>query len=269
MLPDSPLQLLRYFTSDAYQQEQREQERKVRESYQVCAAGGRWLRGPGTLFPCTFLLLCSPFPHFFSDLPDIEGRHAERPCCCSLSWWGPGTVWRAGPVWELHQLQEEGCLGAAAGTQEGGREGAVRAGGTGLLAWHKLVLNLRLWCCVQVLEGCPWVAPRPLYVLATSQPGREEALTYTLRTLRPRPELEDELGRVLGRERPGGGPLISCGEVVDGVVAFEEEGDAERYGALLEAEGRPEVRNLLIWWLFPPLGGFSGWVFRRRRRGAR
>ena len=49
---------------------------------------------------------------------------------------------------------------------------------------------------LQVLEGSPWVQSRPLYVLATQQPGREAGMTYTLRTRVARPAAEDELSRV-------------------------------------------------------------------------
>ncbi len=40
------------------------------------------------------------------------------------------------------------------------------------------------------------MAPRPLYVLATQQAGREAALTYTLRTRVARGDMEDELTKV-------------------------------------------------------------------------
>ncbi len=34
---------------------------------------------------------------------------------------------------------------------------------------------------------------------------------------------------------------LVCSEMKDGVVAFEDEADAERYGELLEAEGSAQV----------------------------
>jgi hypothetical protein len=58
---------------------------------------------------------------------------------------------------------------------------------------------------MQVLTGCPWVAPRPLYLLATAQQAQhagdaqgEEpaALTYTLRTRLQKTDIEDELSKV-------------------------------------------------------------------------
>lgn len=87
----------------------------------------------------------------------------------------------------------------------------------------------------QVLEGSPWVAPRPLYVLATQQADREEGLTYTLRTRVDRQDMEDELTRVLGRRRPDGSAVIRCSEIRDGVIAFEDEEVAGRYADLLES----------------------------------
>lgn len=48
--------------------------------------------------------------------------------------------------------------------------------------------------------------------------------------------------QVLGRRRADGSSLISVSEMCDGIVTFEDEGDAQRYGALLEAEGHLEVR---------------------------
>lgn len=48
--------------------------------------------------------------------------------------------------------------------------------------------------------------------------------------------------QVLGRRRSDGSSLISVSEMRDGIITFEDEADAQRYGALLEAEGHLEVR---------------------------
>lgn len=116
----------------------------------------------------------------------------------------------------------------------------------------------------EVLSEVPWVAPKPLYLLATQQqqarqqqhqaaqqqaqqqahgqPGAPApGLTYCLRTRVARQDQEDELSRVLQRRAADGSPLIRCSEMRDGVVAFEDEADAERYGQMLEAEGSAEV----------------------------
>ncbi|EFN60161.1 expressed protein [Chlorella variabilis] len=101
----------------------------------------------------------------------------------------------------------------------------------------------------EVLCEVPWVAPRPLYLLAMQQTAAAAAaaaepspgLTYSLRTRVARADTEDELSRVLRRRAADGSPLIRCSEMRDGVVAFEDEADAERYGQLLEAEGLAEV----------------------------
>jgi hypothetical protein len=101
-----------------------------------------------------------------------------------------------------------------------------------------------------VLEGCPWLLPKPLYLLAAPQPPAAAAsrsgepapgLTYSLRTRVAQADAEDELSWVLGRRAADGSPLIRCSEMRDGVVAFEDEADAERYGQMLEAEGAAEV----------------------------
>jgi hypothetical protein len=47
--------------------------------------------------------------------------------------------------------------------------------------------------------------------------------------------------QMLGRTRPDGRPLLSVEEVRDGVIMFEDEGDAERYAGLLEADGHEQV----------------------------
>lgn len=44
-----------------------------------------------------------------------------------------------------------------------------------------------------------------------------------------------------GRKRPDGGPVLQIEELRDGIVAFEDESDAERYRALLQAEGSVQV----------------------------
>ncbi|KAL4537673.1 hypothetical protein Ndes2437B_g08781 [Nannochloris sp. 'desiccata'] len=95
----------------------------------------------------------------------------------------------------------------------------------------------------EILQGCPWPVPRSVYVLAARQPGNEAGLTYTLRTRLPLSDVEDELTKLLrgpnqansnGKKKK---PLISCSELVDGIVTFEAEDDAERYGQLLEESG--------------------------------
>ncbi|EIE24301.1 hypothetical protein COCSUDRAFT_62803 [Coccomyxa subellipsoidea C-169] len=102
-------------------------------------------------------------------------------------------------------------------------------------------LQERVSTSYEVLEGSPWVMSRPVYVLASKQADREAGLTHTLRARVSRPEAENELSRVLGRRRADGRSLISVLEMRDGIITFESEADAQRYGALLEAEGHLEV----------------------------
>lgn len=112
-------------------------------------------------------------------------------------------------------------------------------------------VSLPLWP-FQVLDQVPWVAPKPLYLLTVEQAPPADApgaaagappagLSYSLRTRVVRADTEDELSRVLRRRAADGGPLIRCSEMKDGVVAFEDEADAERYGQLLEADGTAQV----------------------------
>lgn len=110
-----------------------------------------------------------------------------------------------------------------------------------LALWRARASHLPHHWVLQVLEGCPWVGPKPVYVLALEQPASETGLTYTLRTRVARQEMEDELSRVLGRRRADGSGLIHCSEMRDGVVTFEDDADAERFGQLLEADGLGEV----------------------------
>ena len=44
-----------------------------------------------------------------------------------------------------------------------------------------------------------------------------------------------------GRRRGDGTPILQGEELRDGIIAFEDAGDAERYGALVQAESNAEV----------------------------
>lgn len=48
----------------------------------------------------------------------------------------------------------------------------------------------------------------------------------------------------MGRRRADGSSLIRVEEIKDGIIAFEDEADAHRYAAMLEAEGT-EVKNYM------------------------
>ncbi|CAL5227825.1 g10853 [Coccomyxa viridis] len=99
----------------------------------------------------------------------------------------------------------------------------------------------RVQSSFEILEGSPWLQSRPVFVLATQQRDSDQGLTYTLRVRVSKPEAESEISRVLGKKRPDGSALLSVSELRDGIVTFEDPDDAERYGNLLEAEGRLEV----------------------------
>lgn len=98
----------------------------------------------------------------------------------------------------------------------------------------------------EILTGCTWPVPKPLYILAScTLQDSDTSMTHTLRTRIPRTDLENELNKVLNRRNKKHNrslsdqyePLIRCSEIVDGVVAFEDDSDAERYGQLLEENG--------------------------------
>jgi len=128
----------------------------------------------------------------------------------------------------------------------------------------------------EILQGCPWPVPRPVYVLAAPQPGNEAGLTHTLRTRLPLSDVEDELTKLLrgpnhidstGKKNK---PLISCSELVDGVVTFEAEEDAERYGQLLEESGTADsvaVARCESHELFRDVQGVQGVVVLLRTGG--
>lgn len=129
----------------------------------------------------------------------------------------------------------------------------------------------------EVMEGCPWVTPRPVFVLACAQPGgggggddAESGLAYSLRTRVERRDLEGELTQLLGRRRPDGSAVLSCSELRDGVVVFESEADAESFGCQLEEEGGQQVyvASYDSHSLFRSVSGARGVVVLLRRGGA-
>ncbi|CAD7699879.1 unnamed protein product [Ostreobium quekettii] len=105
-------------------------------------------------------------------------------------------------------------------------------------------LQKRIRDSYEILEGCPWVAPRPLYVLAFRQPNREEPMTYTLRTRVWRDDTAAELAQMF--RGSSADEFLSVGEVLDGVVAFQNQDDAQRFSDNLEAEGYTEVMIAIV-----------------------
>lgn len=268
-LPASPMELLRYLNSPEYQAAQDQLWQRVRGSYEVRA-------GAGARLPASRRALQGLTP-------------LQRLASAATAAW---VAWRALQGFHI-------ALPAA-----------------------------------QVLDGVPWVAPRPLYLLATEQRGGAPSAaaaaaaaarfggdfapgqTYTLRTRVARADTGDELSMVLKRRQADGSALIRCSEMKarvvgagqrlwvgalgggqrprlqralatggvsercwppcllpaepcsrssalalpqDGVVAFESEADAERYGQQLEAEGVAEVRRRCCGL------GSAGRVLQRRR----
>ncbi|GMH42053.1 hypothetical protein BSKO_09972 [Bryopsis sp. KO-2023] len=93
----------------------------------------------------------------------------------------------------------------------------------------------------QIMEGCPWVRSRSLYLVAIkNREGREDPLTYTLPTRVERRSTAQELSKLL-KSSNGRDDIFDVGEVLDGVISFEDRDDGERFRANLEAEGYSEA----------------------------
>ncbi|GBF93174.1 hypothetical protein Rsub_05906 [Raphidocelis subcapitata] len=108
--------------------------------------------------------------------------------------------------------------------------------------------------CYKVLDGCPWLVPRPVYVLTLGDlrpgaapsgppaPGAPEGLvgsTYTLRTKVVQRSAAADLAALLGR--PHLADALEVARLKDGVVAFETPDAAARYATRLEEEGETAV----------------------------
>ncbi|KAK9803766.1 hypothetical protein WJX73_004072 [Symbiochloris irregularis] len=93
----------------------------------------------------------------------------------------------------------------------------------------------------QVLQSSPWVQSRPLHIIALLDPGSETAMTYTLRT-RIQRSTGSELDLLLGgRKGANGRSVLHTSDMREGIIAFDDESDAERYRTLLQAETDAQV----------------------------
>lgn len=54
---------------------------------------------------------------------------------------------------------------------------------------------------LQILDGCPWVAPKPLHVLAVPQPAAPQAAMFTLQTRASNTDVQSELNKVIKEEQ--------------------------------------------------------------------
>ena len=80
----------------------------------------------------------------------------------------------------------------------------------------------------EVLHACPWVEPRPLFVLAAP----ETSATFTLRTRVRRDQEEDDLNRLLG----GSKKRLEVSHLTDGVVSFESHDRASDFASAQTSE---------------------------------
>jgi hypothetical protein len=88
-----------------------------------------------------------------------------------------------------------------------------------------------------VLEGCPWPAPRALFLLlapSTATDGGDDAPSpaFVMRVRRRDEGVASELASLLGRARCAP-PPIACSSLVDGVLAFTDESDAAAFADAL------------------------------------
>lgn len=111
--------------------------------------------------------------------------------------------------------------------------------------------------CFQVLDGCPWLIPRPVYVLTLGElrPGDPLAAgssspsasggdslvgcTYTLRTKVVQKDASGQLAQLLGK--PHLASALEVAHMRDGVVTFETPDAAAIYATRLEEEGETKV----------------------------
>ncbi|KAI8470622.1 MAG: hypothetical protein J3K34DRAFT_458749 [Monoraphidium minutum] len=120
--------------------------------------------------------------------------------------------------------------------------------------------------CYQVLDGCPWLVPRPVYVLTLGElrPGSPLAApaapavapdaasaggggggeglvgsTYTLRTKVVQEGASSALAELLGR--PHLASALEVAHMRDGVVTFECCDAAARFATRMEEEGETQV----------------------------
>ncbi|KAF6266784.1 hypothetical protein COO60DRAFT_1473496 [Scenedesmus sp. NREL 46B-D3] len=97
--------------------------------------------------------------------------------------------------------------------------------------------------CYQILHGCPWVLPRPVFVLACKGPGAsaEDDIrnTYTMRTKVKLEGAADAVAKLLKKQHLS--DVLEVAEMRDGVVAFEDAADADRFAGKLEEEGNSQV----------------------------
>eukprot|EP00878_Enallax_costatus_P003012 GHUV01003210.1.p2 GENE.GHUV01003210.1~~GHUV01003210.1.p2 ORF type:complete len:287 (+),score=88.52 GHUV01003210.1:1523-2383(+) len=95
----------------------------------------------------------------------------------------------------------------------------------------------------QIMHGCPWVLPRPVFVLACKGKGANSEDNvrnmYTLRTKVVQEGAAHALAKLLKKQHLA--EALEVAEMHDGVVVFEHDMDADRYASMLEEEGHSQV----------------------------
>lgn len=97
--------------------------------------------------------------------------------------------------------------------------------------------------CYEVLHGCPWVLPRPVFVLTSQQWGWKSAdgiqSTYTLHVKVVKEGAADAIAKLLNKQHLAA--ALDVAEMRDGFVVFESAEDADRFASKLEEEGHSQV----------------------------
>lgn len=91
----------------------------------------------------------------------------------------------------------------------------------------------------EVCPGCPWLLPRPVFVLALGADVADLGNTYTLPARLQQEGTANELAKVMRNRKFES--IMDISRLVDGVVTFEHHDDAARFGAMLEEEGHSSV----------------------------
>ncbi|CAG9467605.1 unnamed protein product [Pedinophyceae sp. YPF-701] len=98
----------------------------------------------------------------------------------------------------------------------------------------------------EVCNGCPFVMTKPLYVLSVGRSAQDAdyGRGYTIRTeVADTNEQADEMARVLQlkNQKEGEAPILRVRRMLDGLVVFEGEDDAQQFAEYLEDDGHLDV----------------------------
>lgn len=93
----------------------------------------------------------------------------------------------------------------------------------------------RVRAAFRIATGCPWVVPKPAFVVAVARGSAATPRTYTLPTAVEQDGTASEIAAVCGC--PGLGDALRVDAVKDGVVCFECEASAALFARSLQDDG--------------------------------